>query len=143
MRLGDSIENNNTTHTLKPTGSTIMACCRCDAYASSYQIFNVYRNPYNHMHGSIDFQKYLKNNPTATCKQLRREKGYASFDYHSLTLNSIINLHSRIRIDPNHLTKNVVEYLIQCVNCDYLNVNIFLYVDICHLFLQPYQCSTY
>ena len=119
--LGDSVEHCNTGHTPKPTGAVHQGCPSCAV--PSYETFDIHRNPYNHLHSSIDYMTYIKNNPKVKIQTVRKERGYKSFDYlNHVTIDTILNPHTRTGTDPNHLTQNLTKYLIQVVNLDYLKV---------------------
>ena len=117
---GDSVEQNSYSNVSRPTGAAQRACFRDDV--CGYETFDIDRCPYDFLHGPIDYLKYIQDNPTVSVPKMRRDKGYGTFDYLNHRINGISNIHTIMKVDPNHVSKNAVHYLDQVIKKDYFDV---------------------
>ena len=120
IKTGDGVEHNIVGGVAKPSGSTFCACPRCGV--ESYDTFDVDRNPYDFLHSSIDYLKYIKKNPNVKLETMRKEKGYNSFGYLKNTaFVGITNISHNIGIEPNHQTSNTCGYLLPLLFQDFFH----------------------
>ena len=120
IKTGDGVEHGIVGSVAKPSGSTICGCPRCDV--QSYDTYDINRNPYDHLHSSIDYIKYIEQNPNVKLDKMRKEKGYNSFGYLKNTaFVGMTNISHHIGIEPNHQTSNTLGYLLPLLFADYFH----------------------